>query len=142
MISHTENTERNIIRIKIIKVTFFLTALRQLDVGNEKRSSYSIEDSIYLTRSWLNWFLHLWDNALSKKKNCDLSLTAGTVSIKLPSCLPASRTQQWWGKEYFSAFSAWKVCLEGRAHGLDWQILKMILWPGDLLQETDSENWW
>lgn len=72
MISHTENTERNIIRIKIMKVTFFLTALRKLDVGNENRSGYSIEDSTYLTRSSLNCFPLLWDNALKKKKACYL----------------------------------------------------------------------
>lgn len=86
MISHTENTERNITRIKLIKVAFFLTDLRMWEI--------KIEDSICLTRSSLNCFLHLRYNVLKRSINCYLSLTAKTMSIKLPSCLPASRTLQ------------------------------------------------
>jgi len=59
MISHTVSTEGSIIRINIIQVTFFLTGLRKLNVENENRSSYSIEDSIYVTRTSLMCFIHL-----------------------------------------------------------------------------------
>lgn len=76
-----------------MKIPFFLTALRKLGVGEENRTSYSIEDSIYLTISSLNCFLQ--KNCLKGEENLLLlGLTARTMSVKLPCCLPASRTQQ------------------------------------------------
>lgn len=46
------------------------------------------------------------------------------------------------GRGVLSACSAWKVCLEEHACGLDWDILKTIQWPGDAvekkIQRTDD----